>query len=205
MAVSTTNLLRYFKLDDNAANTTVLDATGGGNATGNTNTANWYTASGKINGGADFNGSEFADTNYSTNLNIFSVSFWFKLPAANTINTFIAKDVNASRGWVIRTNNSKIDFEYNGTGNHTGSTIIQNNTWYHILAISDGTNMKLWLNGVLEASGTTTLNSNAAKISLGRRNYVGAQQYMTGILDEVAIWNNSGTYGLSEAQELYNS
>ena len=51
------NLVSYYKLDENAANTTVADAHGSNTGTASTNTADLYTATGKINSSFNFNGS----------------------------------------------------------------------------------------------------------------------------------------------------
>jgi len=44
-----TDLVSYYKLDENAASTTVADAHGSNDGTASTNTNNLYNASGKLN------------------------------------------------------------------------------------------------------------------------------------------------------------
>ena len=57
------------------------------------------------------------------------------------------------------------------TNNVAGSTAIALNTWYHVALVRSGSstnNVKLYLNGVLESQGTSTYNSPADNISIGR-------------------------------------
>jgi hypothetical protein len=57
------------------------------------------------------------------------------------------------------------------SNNVAGSTAIALNTWYHVALVRNGSgtnNVKLYLNGVLESQGTSTYNSPADNISIGR-------------------------------------
>ena len=80
-------------------------------------------------------------------------------------------------------------------------TTLNLNQWYHAVGTYDGTVMKLYLNGHLEASapksGLIVYNSNPLKIGHGVND-----QFLTGNLDEIRIYDK----GLSEKEvlQLYN-
>jgi hypothetical protein len=61
-----------------------------------------------------------------------------------------------------------------GTGNSTlhGSTVLLRGRWYHVMGAYDGANMKLYVNGVLEATAakTGTITNTARDIILGALN-----------------------------------
>ena len=85
------NLEAYYRMEDNAANTTVTNATGGTNGIASTNTSN-LSISGKNNNCFQFNGSNESFTTNQTFQTVlrssFSVAFWVQLddgqPASGT-------------------------------------------------------------------------------------------------------------------------
>ncbi len=75
------NLVAHYKMNDNAANDTVIDSQGYSNGTAQQNTED-LTATGKVGGALSFNGSsDYVDTNdlfLSTFQNDFTISLWLK-------------------------------------------------------------------------------------------------------------------------------
>ena len=73
----------------------------------------------------------------------------------------------------------------------TGSTVLLINTWYHIVGVYNGTTMKLYVNGVEDAStnvtGAFTANSN---FQIG---HVASTRYFNGQIDEVRVWSVART------------
>lgn len=78
------------------------------------------------------------------------------------------------------------------------STGLNTNTWYHIAATYDGTAMKLYINGTLDASVNTTGNFTANGILYLARNYDNSRT-LNGFLDEFRVWKRALT-----AQEIMN-
>ena len=81
------------------------------------------------------------------------------------------------------------------------------NTWYFVTATKDGSNLKLYVNGVLQNTtpySGTDISSSAW--SIGRQNDPGAPQYdyyFDGLIDEVRIYNRALT--ATEVAGLYQN
>lgn len=73
------------------------------------------------------------------------------------------------------------------------------NTWYHLAATYDGTSMKMYINGNLDASVATTGNFTANGILYLGRNYDNSRT-LNGNLDEFRVWKRALT-----AQEIIDN
>ena len=108
-------------------------------------------------------------------------------------------DLNYFLGIQESTNLLAADFEDYLTGdNHpiTGTTVISMNRWYHAAVTYDGTEMKLYLNGALEAAinvrSTPRWDSiQHAALATARNSFGACQGHFNGILDEVRVWNDA--------------
>ena len=93
-----------------------------------------------------------------------------------------------------------------------GTTALSTSTWYHIAATCSGGTAKVYLDGVLEASGSVTYNSvasgNTFTVARG-----GSTEYAAAKIDDVAVWNevlgdggvNVGSTATGDIASLYNS
>ncbi|MFC3754662.1 endo-beta-N-acetylglucosaminidase H [Chryseobacterium tructae] len=79
------------------------------------------------------------------------------------------------------------------------NTAFNTNTWYHIAATYDGTAMKLYVNGNLDASTPVTGNFTANGILYLARNYDNSRA-LNGSLDEFRVWKRALT-----AQEIMDN
>ena len=92
----------------------------------------------------------------------------------------------------------------------TGTNLLSNNVWSHVLICYDGTlangsKTKVFINGVDSTSSDSTtatslVNANYP-LSIGRRDQT-PTYYYNGLMDEIAIW--SGTDLRSESSNIYN-
>ena len=83
-------------------------------------------------------------------------------------------------------------------------TAIDDNQWHHIMCVNDGTDLKIYLDGVLDATGAgkgRTLYNGNRTLRLGRLT-ASSNNKLIGNLDEVAIFGTA--LGLTEAQTIYN-
>ncbi len=78
------------------------------------------------------------------------------------------------------------------------------NQWYHIVAVIDGTNLKIYINGALDRSQTVLNNdkSTAYPFILGNGKLLDNTTFWTGLIDEVRIYNRALT--AEEVLEHYN-
>lgn len=203
------NLTSYYKLDENAANTTVEDSKGNKTGTSTTNTSN-LSVTGKINTAFDFAGAD----NIALPANIFSnptevsINFWAK--ANNATSNYFLVNFNDSTGapWINVSYNSLNSIRGRIYDGSAGEIISNNFTSTDILMITltakEGDRVDFYINGNLEGSNTsfgtfTQIATNANKIGSNR---VGGQE-LDGWMDEFGIWDRKLTQ--TEITELYNS
>jgi len=78
----------------------------------------------------------------------------------------------------------------------TGTAVLPTSAWTHLAATYDGTNMRLYVNGVLArtVARTGTINNSAAPLRIGGNNEWG--EFFAGLIDEVRVYNRA----LSQAE-----
>lgn len=120
----------------------------------------------------------------------FTVESWFKTNSASQ-QGFIAKRSTCGNQnfWNLTTISGTVTFEIgpNYSAITTGS-VAPVGQWNHVAVTRSGTALKLYVNGVLAASGSATLsNINDSTVNL----YFGRNicTYFNGLLDEVRFWN----------------
>jgi len=72
------------------------------------------------------------------------------------------------------------------------TTAFTTNTWYHVAATYDGSAMKIYINGVLDASAPASGNFTANGILYLGRNYDNSRS-LNGFLDEFRVWKRALT------------
>jgi len=210
----TTDLVSYWKLDEDAANTTVADAHGSNTGTASTNTANLYIAGGKIDSAFDFDGSSQYITVESINGLASTTALTFSLWI--NPNSFLSAD--AGKGTVLVTNGWRDMIQLRGDDGNAGkiatyfgqynyySTAISTGEWTHVVATVDGTALKIYINNVSESFTLSTsldFYSDPYITSIGCQVMNGPFRYVDAKIDEVGIWSRALTS--DEVTELYNS
>jgi hypothetical protein len=207
----------YWKLDETAG-TTAADTAG--SATGTyTNGPTLNQPSGVWSGGTavTFDGSDdwvsAGDVHDYAGTASFSAEFWATRTTLNEATSYrrmLAKERYVSStdrgGWSVvvnagsdGSNPNRIAFgRFDGTtgvNRATSTTTMQADTWYHIVATYDGTNMRLYLNGTLEATTASAISAENHTIAMSLASRNGSDRF-PGRLDEVAIY----TTALSQQQ-----
>ena len=203
------NISAYYKFDDNAATTNVIDAHGSADGTASTNTSNLYDASGKINSAFHFNGT---NENLTIPMPVSSgeVTFgaWVKLDALGTFRSVMQQQ--GSGLWpdfkiYIRSDNVPYADYGDGTAWHPiyANGAMSVDTWYHLMATIDGTNFKFYVNGSLQTDTDTggDLVVSGTTLLIGSHNIPGA--WIDGLIDEPCFWNRA--LSSIEISQLYNS
>lgn len=139
----------------------------------------------------------------------FSISLWARPSAYMGASTFarmasIAASSNKFEYFIIASNSRFIfNVGKNGVGdNSVTSSAFTIGQWYHLVAIYDGTNLNLYINGVSAGTATYTfgaLSSPDGLFSLGGAGSTG--NGFNGSLDDVRIYNRA--LDASEINQLY--
>jgi len=152
----------------------------------------------------EFDGTnDYIQTSYTVPaISSYSFSAWFKISAAPAAYSFILADANsAGQGASAR---AGIGFYQNfffatmGNGSSVYSdqtsyniSAAYDNNWHNVALVVNGTSQKLYLDGVLVHTYTSSISAGTAGVqnyAIGRYgDYNG--HYFTGNIDEVAYWN----------------
>ncbi len=105
----------------------------------------------------------------------------------------------ANYGLNIMKDTKKVWFIASSTGTNvievTSTTALSSSSFYHIAGVYDGTALRVYVNGVLEASTpfTSNLPQNNVPMLLGGYNYsfTGYTGQIKGLVDEVAVYNRA--------------
>ena len=188
-----TGLKAYWNLNDS---NTWADASGGGHAL----TANGTVTNGNggvINKDAVFNGSSYLFSSLDvTGYSQITISAWVKSSSLNDTH-FIGNWQNA--GVLLYGGGGHPSFYVNGAS-AAGSNNVADGSWHHWVGTYDGTNISLYIDGVLAGTGTSSGNINdcSSGFGIGKAFY---HSFLTGEIDEVGIWNRAlNSY---EAHMLY--
>jgi len=89
-------------------------------------------------------------------------------------------------GWT----DDKVQFvlDIGGQTKLNGNTALLEDTWYHIAGVYDGSEMKIYINGILDASKSQSGNFISNNLFNMANN---SGRYLNGIMDEVRIWNDA--------------
>jgi len=146
------------------------------------------------------------------NLTSFSFSCWFNSNVKGNDDGILGK-------WLTGTNRSfALNLETSGSSSNirfivfnSGGTYAQSyisgsdwstGNWYNVIGTYDGSNVKLYLDGVLKdtVALTGTVRNSSQSFRIGR---YGSSSDFSGDIDEVAVWNK--TLDLADIQTIYNS
>ena len=200
--ISDPDLVGWWKLDEGAG-LTAVDWSGNGNHGTLMNGANWVDA--YDGGGVEFDqGDDYVDTGYTTDLPIWTISAWVISPDGPSGRT--------NTGPIHRESNFQIDWDHTdpifrgaaavNAGGWFAASFgpLQANTWYHLAATYDGSELIAYTNGILITSNAAPSGDPAAEsatLKLGR--HAVAAQYFGGIVDDVRVYSRVLT--LEEIQQ----
>jgi hypothetical protein len=154
-----------------------------------------------------------SDLNLST---AFTISIWINISGGTSFRGILAKkDLSVaahgvySMSLIDASNNVRIYL--NGATAGTTNTTLNNNTWYHLSAVYDGSGssnadkLKLYIDGVNTTLNLATIpssiNSNTENLHIGA--YYNTSLLFNGNIDELGIWNTALT--ASQIQNIYDA
>jgi len=210
-----TGLVGYWPLDGSTINWTknqVSDLSGQGN-TGTLISMSTTSSpvAGKIGGALKLNGSSSyinVPSNSPLKGSNVTISFWIMLfsltsghaaggATVNEMYPLSYTDGSADDGFEFYIGTSHhISFYANGLSNAAASlTALSVGQWYHVVGTYDGSNVKMYINGVLEKtsakSGSISYSSVCALTIGHRSSCVGYDAYTSGTIDDVRIYNRA--------------
>jgi len=111
----------------------------------------------------------------------------------STTQRIIAANIFGANSKLILGINSAtfIGTRYDGSTNAVSSSALTTNTWYHVAFTSDGVTENIYINGVLDNAGTSTLSITATSnlFTVGRNE--NGSNYFNGELDEVMVFDKA--------------
>jgi hypothetical protein len=194
-------------LDDNAANTAVVDSSDGNNGIAQQNTSA-ISITGRIDGALSFNGIDdyilVADSELLSPTQQVTVCgwFWFNDTTANT--GLIWKHSYNYALWTVSDTVRFAVWNESAAGSTADfATSNLSSGWNFIAGVFDGTNSKLYLNGAetgsIGASIEGPIRDNAGDLYIG---YRPGQEYFDGMIDDVKVYDRTLTP--AEISSLYN-
>ncbi len=218
---SDTPAFSEYKLNDNAATSTVVDSGSGAiNVNANVNT-NLLTVTGKINQAFHFDGtSQYVNLDNVWNSikddSIGSFSFWMNPEAGGTVLSFAGSQGALDLNWASSINAMVLGIP--GFSCHTTGANIPAGSYAHIVVVQDGVNLKVYVNGVEQnlfywsqsnkgswLSATQPSVANFGRLGVFNPNGQDASniQYFKGDIDDLRYYKRA--LSASEVQALYNA
>ena len=144
---------------------------------------------------------DYVDCGNPTSLqitNTITLSAWIKTTDTSSYEIIIGKDSigTGTRSFILYRGGSVAVFTIYTSGGFEkveGTTTINDGSWHHIMGVNDGTNLKIYVDGIPDATnvgGGVTFLNGITPFQIGRRASAPANRgYFTGNIDEVAVWN----------------
>lgn len=212
------SLRGYWKFDETTQGSTAADSSGDGHSAspfgtsgGPNPTTQKPTTSFPNSRAYDFNGTnQYLEIQNSSDFNdsTYTVAFWARFDNINsTHQTLVSKwQVGVKQQFTVQlVDTNKIGFwTGNGTTGTSGALIStltpSSNTWYHITAVANGTNRRLYINGTANKyTGTGTSTGNGSiELTIGSKKNSGGTyfEFFDGQLDDIRYYKRA----LSDAE-----
>jgi uncharacterized protein (TIGR02145 family) len=142
---------------------------------------------------------------YVLSTNNITLECWVMLKSTPTDTSYIITNRGQYSGitgnWfgLGITSNKKALFEIAGSGDYNsllGMTILKLNTWYHIAAVREASNLYLYINNALDNSmpAMSLMNvSSSYNASIGFRKNTTNKNFINGQLDDLRVWSRAKT------------
>ncbi len=125
----------------------------------------------------------------------FTIEMWIK--TSDSYAGLAGKLNGCGTNWELLVGSGKIEFRPPSSAPAiTSSNTVNNNQWHHIAVTRSGTTVNIYIDGVLDGTGTSNHNmTNTAQFVLGTRyNCDGSpSRFFDGLMDEVRIWDDART------------
>jgi hypothetical protein len=169
---------------------------------------------GEVGYAFNFDGvSQFVNVPDAASLEItgpITIGAWIKTKTSNVQQSIVEKyGTPVGGGYALReTSSNKAEFftlDNGYTGDFiSGITSLTSNTWYHITGLWNGSNIQVYVNGVLDGTANSTRNPKAGStpLKIGARGDDATTPF-AGQIDEAVIFNRA--LSASEIQAIYQA
>lgn len=193
-APSSAALVAHWKLDDNAASTTVVATVGSdGTLQGGDNTSDKATTGpgGSITGALQLNGSDDYVSLASVNPGgTSSYSVWFKCDVTASAFTVLGGSSSGANQFIYANSDTTIVTRGGATPSASFTVPAMGTTWHHLLVVwtNSGVDCRVFLDGTESASGTQATSSNLTLTKIGARAATPAN-FFDGAIAQVKVYN----------------
>ena len=130
-----------------------------------------------------------------TSVDTFSISLWFNKSNMNygiVFSTYSGSGTYITSGVAINLYTDGTIGFYNGAARTTTSAQYSINTWYNLVVTSDGTTVKMYVNGSqVTLNSTTAVARDFTNVWINSAKYSASDFGIVGKIDEVAIFNRA--------------
>ena len=208
-AAPTTGLVAHWKLDETTGSTTAADSAGSNTGTLVNMDPNTDWVAGKNGGALEFlrTSSQRVDTGFNSTLNDFTVCAWFNSSSATGGQSIRLVDKDYQNGfWLGRRMTGVSDW---GGGIRESSSpygiyvALADNQWNHLCMTRLGTTQTIYGNGgaVTNTQAVTATAVDSSPVRLGAGEGLDPNDFLTGSLDDVRIYNVALT--AQQVEDLY--
>lgn len=199
-ALALDSMAGWWKLDESAGTVAYDNSTFGNNGNLQSMSGTEWTV-GKVEGGLEFDGSsDYIEVSNSTSLqftNAITIAAWIKgdsWGSASDVDVIARKGGSTPVNYQLCINDGEVSLhldDTDGGGGYRSDTTLNTDEWYHVAATWDGSEVRIYVNGVLDntpESHTSSLGSDTRSLYIGGR--VGQDRF-DGLLDDVRLYNRA--------------
>lgn len=128
----------------------------------------------------------------------YTFSAWLKLDSKDSFQRIVTKEGNStSFGYILGVHQTNVAQFIVGDGDNNdeviSSTLLEVGKWYHAVGVANGSTLKIYVNGDLENSKSTTVTQapNDQPLCIGARNSSCNSTETNGKLDNVRVYNRA--------------
>ena len=189
----TTGLIGYWPLDDGFG-TTAIDASPVATDGSLVNGPVWTT--GAVNGALDFDGVDdaisFPSQPLLTTVQDVTIAAWIRHSPTNQWRSIVDARDSTADGYDLYLNPTGRPFLRYNNDTLVGPDVVADGNWHHIVGTVDANGLRLYVDGLLVASGSSVVQpvnvSNHLRIG---ENYAYGNSFFAGSLDEVRIYQRA--------------